>query len=426
MNTIVVGGGWSGLAAAVTLSAQGYPVTLLEAADRLGGRARTVEWRNTTLDNGQHLMIGAYRQMLALLNTVGVSPETVFDKQSLQLDIHDPKFSPLSLSTGGFLPWRLAVAASLFKSTGLQGIFALRRLQKDLSRQLLKTDNSVAQWLHHTRQPERLIQQLWIPLCLATLNTPIDQASAQVFAQVLHDALFQDEESAALLLPKSPLGDIFPQPAGKFIQQQGGQVYLKQKVTELKVEDRQITAVITEKGEIFSASQVILALPPSPLKKLVAPFFTLPDITQLPICTVYLLYPATLRLPKKIMGFSRSLSQWLFDRSDLKAGLMAVVISGPGSHEKLTKTALIQQVCRELHEKLEHWPAKAIEAQVIREKRATFACSVAENSQRPPMHSPINGLILASDWVKNNYPATLEGAVINGQTSAEWVITTPN
>lgn len=422
MNTLIVGGGWSGLAAAVTLSARGYPVTLLEAADRLGGRARTVEWHDTALDNGQHLMIGAYRQMLALLHTIGVPPESIFDRQPLQLDILDPQFSPLSLSAGGWLPWRLALAASLFKSTGLQGIFALRRLQQDLSHQLLKTDNSVAAWLQQTRQPERLIQQLWVPLCLATLNTPIEQASAQVFAQVLHDALFQDEAAAALLLPKCPLGEVLPQPASQFIQQLGGEILLKHKVTELRVKDRQITAVITDKGEIFSASRVILALPPSPLKKLVAPFFSLPDITQLPICTVYLLYPGTLRLPKKIIGFSRSVCQWLFDRSDLQPGLVAVVISGPGSHEKLSKTELIQQVCKELQQKMQGWPTHPIEAQVIREKRATFACSVAENALRPAIHTPVNGLILASDWVKNNYPSTLEGAVINGQTSADWLM----
>ena len=74
-TTVVIGGGWSGLAAAIELSRHQRAVQLLESARQLGGRARRVPFDNATLDNGQHLLIGAYRDTLQLLNTIGLDPE---------------------------------------------------------------------------------------------------------------------------------------------------------------------------------------------------------------------------------------------------------------------------------------------------------------------------------------------------------------
>ena len=66
----VVGGGWAGCAAAVTLAGAGLPVTMFEQAKTLGGRARRVVVDGIALDNGQHVLLGAYRQTLALIDVV--------------------------------------------------------------------------------------------------------------------------------------------------------------------------------------------------------------------------------------------------------------------------------------------------------------------------------------------------------------------
>ena len=77
----VIGAGWAGCTAAVELSASGHNITLLEASRTLGGRARTVEMQGKSLDNGQHIMLGAYAETLRLFKTVGV----VADKALMRL-----------------------------------------------------------------------------------------------------------------------------------------------------------------------------------------------------------------------------------------------------------------------------------------------------------------------------------------------------
>ena len=89
LRVAVVGGGWAGLAAAVRATALGHQVTLFEMAPQLGGRARSVTHGGLTLDNGQHILIGAYRDTLALMRQVGVDPDAVLHREPLTLRYPD-------------------------------------------------------------------------------------------------------------------------------------------------------------------------------------------------------------------------------------------------------------------------------------------------------------------------------------------------
>ena len=85
MRVAVVGGGWAGIAAAVELTASGVATTLFEAGRVLGGRARSVTVDGRTLDNGQHILLGAYHDTLALMRRVGADPERLLDRQPLRV-----------------------------------------------------------------------------------------------------------------------------------------------------------------------------------------------------------------------------------------------------------------------------------------------------------------------------------------------------
>src|SRR5579862_8794577 len=105
----VIGGGYAGFAAAVTLATAGCPVTVFEAARTLGGRARRIEAYGTSVDNGAHILLGAYAQTLALLRTVHGAGAEQHLLERRRLRIHAP--GAFRLSTPPLpAPWNLAVA----------------------------------------------------------------------------------------------------------------------------------------------------------------------------------------------------------------------------------------------------------------------------------------------------------------------------
>ncbi len=422
MTTLIIGGGWSGLAAAVTLVQQGQSVHLIESAKQLGGRARNVSWNDHVVDNGQHLMIGAYQHMLEIMALVGISTEQAFDRNPIDITLYDTVFPPLTLSAKNWLPWPLSLAWNLIASAGFTGLYQVVKLQSDINKLLSGEDISVSEWLLSTKQSDRLINQLWIPLCLATLNTPIAEASAQRLATVLQESLGRGKSAADTLIPRIPLGEVFPTAAANYIKKHGGKISLQTRAKTLLIQDNKVQGIICQDGQQLLGSNIIVATNPSQSADLLSPYLTINKPSEYPISTVYLHYPSPISLPSPMIGMTGTISQWLFDRSAQSPGLVAVVISAPGKHEKLTKEELVNVVSKELHNLLPSLPEQANNSLVIREKRATFACTVNIEQERPFCDTKISGLWLAGDFVANGYPATLEGAIRNGKYCAELLL----
>src|SRR5690554_5401215 len=133
---------------------------------------------------------------------------------------------------------------------------------------------SVMQWCKQSGQSRRLIEQLWKPLCLAILNTPLEQASARVFAQTLQDSLAADRQAADLLIPQKPLGEIIAEPAQQFVLAHGGGVRLHNRINKISITDGKVTGVISQSGEMTPASQVIVAVAPNALQTLLGDVLT--------------------------------------------------------------------------------------------------------------------------------------------------------
>ena len=182
----VIGGGYAGFAAAVTLATAGREVTVFESARTLGGRARRVEAYTATVDNGQHILLGAYAQTLALIRTVhGAGAEhELLDRRRLCLN--QPGVFRLSTPA---LPAPLHLAVGLLFARGWS--WADRKVTIDFVRSLrrehYRCDSSLTVGSLLQGQPESVIRTLWEPLCLAALNTPIATASATLFLNVLAD-----------------------------------------------------------------------------------------------------------------------------------------------------------------------------------------------------------------------------------------------
>jgi protoporphyrinogen oxidase len=262
---------------------------------------------------------------------------------------------------------------------------------------------------------------LWEPLCLATLNTPLSSASAAVFATVLKET-FRRRRDSDLLIPVQPLGQTLPAYAERYINSHGGQIRVQQRVKEIRINNQRVSGVVTQQGEYIQADHIIVATPLDISRQLLAPQLTLPEFGSHPIATVYLQYSPDTKLSSPVIGLSGTLSQWVFERHDLRPGLLSVVISGPGEHQSQDKQMICDQVAAELQQHLPSIRSQPLESWLIREKKATFCCTVDIQRHRPNNRTEITGLWLAGDYVANPYPATLEGAVVNGEQTAMQLI----
>ncbi len=397
----ILGGGYAGMAAATELTANGHRVTVFEAGKVLGGRARGVKLDGLNLDNGQHLVIGAYTEMLRLMRQVGVDPERAFLRKRLDLTV-EPGFRLRC----PYLPAPLHLAGGLLTLRGLnlkarwQLVQTLRKVQSQDWR--LHRDLRVSRWLELEKQPEQLISRFWQPLTLAALNTPLNKASAQVLLNVLRDSLGGAREASDLLFPKVDFSMLFPKPAALWITGLGGEIRLGVMVKALrKLADGW---QVNEGEERFD--EVICALPPHRVAMALSGFpELLPLCKQLlewqyqPISTVYLQYAPSVRLPRPMVGLADSVAQWVFDRGHTHdtPGMIAVVISAEGEHQHLAREALMARVQEELHHHL-GLPKRAERRGLIAEKLATFACE-------PQLLRPLNQTRIPGLWLAGDYTA---------------------
>jgi hydroxysqualene dehydroxylase len=416
-SVAVIGGGYAGMAAAVKLAELGVNCVVFEAAKVLGGRARKVEYRDTTLDNGQHILSGAYTELLRMMALVGV-PDSAFQRVPLRLDM-DEAFSLHAPNLPA--PFHLAWALLAAKGLNWHERFAAIRLIQSLKKSRFKVDanQTVADLLAAHQQPQNLIDFLWQPLTVSALNTPIETASAQVLANVLRDTLAARRAASDLILPKIDLTALFPEPAAQWLTKHGSSVRLASKIGSIIASSNGFD--IENSSDSMSFQSVILAVGPHQLSTMELPISAPPPMQYEPIYTVYLQYPPHVKLRLPMIGCTHKLTQWFFDRGQLSQidGLIAAVISASGAHEALDHAALAMRVHAELEEITGTLPS-FIWHKVVAEKFATFACTpAAQNTLRPSTMTNIEGLFLAGDYVACNYPGTLEAAVRNGVAAAE-------
>jgi squalene-associated FAD-dependent desaturase len=416
MKVCVVGGGWAGMACAVEATRAGHAVTVFEAARQWGGRARALsatlpDGTPILLDNGQHILIGAYTETLGLMARVGVDAGAAL--QRIPLVLRFPEGGGLSLPE---LPhWLDRATRRLAPLDVLAGVLAARGWSWRDKLSLLQTstrwqrqgfacaDTVTVAELCATLTP-RVQAELTEPLCLSALNTPPAEASGQVFLRVLADALFGTPGGSQLLLPRVDLGALFPAAADRWLRQHGARTETGRRVRTLARHG----AGWQLDGEPFD--RVVLACPPWEAARLAAAeaprwAATAEALAHEAIATVYLHGDAGLPAPMlALRSRDGAPAQFVFDRGQLGGprGLLACVISASsGDREQLQ-----QQVLAQAREQLGQADLQPVLTVV--ERRATFAC--VPGLVRP-RQAVAPGLLACGDYVDGAYPATLEGAV---------------
>ena len=436
MKIAVVGAGWAGLAAAVDLKAADHEVTVFEASHTPGGRARRVA-RTTTamsdtqalLDNGQHILLGAYSETLDLMRRLGRNPDELLLRQPLQWGLTDGSMALKAPRLPA--PFHALVALISARGLNLGDKWAAVRLMRHIKRGGdVKPAQTVAQWLDALAQPAHLTRMLWEPLCLAALNTPIETASAALFIKVLQDSLLGTRSDSDLLLPRTDLSALWPDAATRLVRMRYGQ-------TIRAIAWGDDTVLLN--GEAFDAA--VLAIPPNAVARLIAPTARTPAAVSLlsqlraftysPIATLVLQLDAPYTLPAPMMMLRANPArghdgQWLFDRAALvqsapprgAAGELTLVVSAADALLQRDRTDTINQLIEQIRDQV---PAaqplpNVIASDLFIEKRATFAA--VSGLVRPTNQTPWSRLVLAGDWTDTGYPGVLEGAIRSGRRAA--------
>ncbi len=424
MNLAIVGAGWAGLAAAVRAVQAGHQVTLFESARNAGGRARTVTVRTPDgiehiLDNGQHILIGAYTETLRLMRLVGVEPEAVLRQQPLELTY--PDGSGLKLPDWPS-PWDAVAGIVLASGWRWRDRLALLLRAAAWQRQGFRCapDRSVAQLCE--RLSPAVVSGFIEPLCVSALNTPASRASGQVFLRVLKDAMFGVSGGSRLLLPKVPLGQLFPEPALVWLGDRGCRLRLGERVTQLQPLEAgwQLNGTAFDHVVLATASRDAVRLlsdcastAPRATAQALQGWTTVAAPLQFEAITT--VYAAGQRLSRPMLSLHTSAAhpaQFVFDRGQLggPGGLLAFVVSASQGDRAELQSQVVRQASDQLGQNV-------IALQTVVEKRATFACT--PQLQRPSQHiAP--GLSACGDYVDGPYPATLEGAVRSG-----WAVGAP-
>ena len=438
-DTLIIGGGFAGLAAGVALAEAGKRVCVLEQKPHLGGRARSFRDPTTgsVIDNGQHLFMGCYHSTIQFLKTIGT-----LDKLDFQ-----PRLSVPFLDRDGRLtrldcpelpsPWHLLLGVLRSGSFTFRQKLEVLRLGSDLRTAGRKSSpgesETVTAWLSRRGQSEGLQRNFWDLLCIAAMNEDPRIASARLFERVLRLALFSSPADSRLGIARVGLSECYTAAATAFIESRGGSVQTGRNVKQFVIADGVCRGVDLGEGGVLESEIVISAVPwpqfasllPGDLLRSEPVFTGALALRPAPIISINLWFDGPVT-DLEFVGLRGTQVQWLFDKSRIlgaKDHCIALVLSGAHEHVSRSKEELLAIALQELKGMLPAVRnAKLLHSLVIKERFATFSASPQAEQMRPHSRTPIQGLFLAGDWTATGLPATIEGAVQSGYTAANEVL----
>jgi squalene-associated FAD-dependent desaturase len=409
MTAYVVGAGLAGLGAATALCEAGIAVEVSEAAAQAGGRCRSYfdAQVGLAIDNGNHLVLSGNRAVHDYLGRIGAQERLTGPAET--------EFPFVDLATGerwtvrpnpGPLPWwifsgsRGVPGARLGDYLGMAGLLRARPGRR--------VDETVA-----CKGPvwERLMR----PFLLAALNLQPEAGAAELAGEVIRETLAKGGAAYAPRVPTPGLAAAFVDPALDFLGRRGARVRLQRRLLRLRAADDRIAGLEFSDGavELLDEDHLVLAVPPWVAAELL-PGLTVPDAFEGIVNGHFRLKPPA--GAPLITGVLNSTVEWIFCFEDR----ISVTVSSANRLIGDPREALATRLWAEVAEVLD-LPAELPPWQIVKEKRATFAATVAQQGRRPSARTALRNLVLAGDWTATGLPATIEGALRSGATAAQIV-----
>jgi squalene-associated FAD-dependent desaturase len=441
-DVVIIGGGLSGLAAALKLISKNLRIAIFEQSSRLGGRCYSYldEPTGDIVDNGQHILLGAYHRTLEYLEIAGT-------KKFLR---REPSFAlPLFHPTKGFATFRVASLPKPFHLTA--GMLQFKLLSMNDRRRLLRVglqlqgwngilekrlgELTVDDWLKSLHQSDEALRCFWYPIAISVMNEMPEKASAVLFARSLRAAFLSKKTDSAILIPTIGQSELYVTNVVSFLEAAGASINLGSEVTSLHLSKDRVTGVLLDSGEEISAGNVLSAVPYYALLRIlparwkgVVPFSDFHAFNASPIISIHLWFEREV-MEIDYVGVIGSQLQWIFNRRRIlgntgrSGGYITCVISGAHSLVHRSKDELVRMALDEIRK---IFPASSMVALrrsvVIKEKRATFSPTNDVERLRPNAVTPIENFYLAGDWTNTGLPATIEGAIMSGFAAAETIL----
>ncbi len=423
-KVLIIGGGLAGLSAAVFLARKGIKTVIIESSPAPGGRARsfTDTRLNAEIDNGQHLMMGCYKETLNFFDIIGAKDNIeIQDNLSAKFAERGGRIFQLDASPL-FYPLNLLIAMIRFRAVPfadrLKIIFTLASLFRTDESKL--NNISVKEFLRQKGQSERAISSFWEIISVGTLNTSTEKASALLFTRILKTVFLTGKKSSSFVLPKKPLSRVYVEKALEYIKAKGGEIHYSETVKEITESSR--PTVKTSQNSYSDFDHIISSVQHHSLVKF-APWIQnkLPEnlrFSYSPILTMHLFLESN-PFHDRFLGLLGSPLQWVFNNGDH----LSLLTSDAGKFDGYKKDELFELFCSELTDFFPIFYKKLVKGyRIIIEKRATFIPDISSTILREKIPASCPGMILAGDWVNTGLPATIEGAVLSGRLAADKIL----
>jgi len=405
----IIGAGLSGLGVAVELADLGWQVRLFERSPQAGGRCRS--YFDSTLkrkiDNGNHMLL---------------SGNPCADRYLTKINARHTFYSPFrcdypfqDVLTGdtwtvspdkGLVPWSLLRSKNRVPGASLKDYLAAFRLA------FAKDQDCVADCLDTN---SILFRKLWEPLTVSILNTQAVDGQARILWRVLKQTFFKGADACRPMIAKKGLSESLVDPALSLLRDKGAEIYYSENLKSIQfVGNKARSLQISGKTlQLDDDEQLVLAITPDVVKSLI-PNITVPDQSR-GIINVHFVLPKSVALgdetPPRFIGLVGGLSHWLFIRGDVASITISAADGLMDMPKEKLATALWREICCVLklgNEVLGPW-------KIIREKRATFACTPPQCASRADSNTPYENVTIAGDWTNTGLPATMEGALQSSQ-----------